>query len=282
MTTPSSPRLVFFNNTCLQVGINVAMRVKSHLRAARTAAHVGLMLMVAPRSLEHADSARLITAIQGWVHLVTWCQSFTDLAVLQRPRSLGDVHLATSNTSDGGGSRWGGNACRVTVTWASVLAAGERGRSRLQRSCWRCPGAAWGRALCALTLLSSATSATGGSAGRCLGNATHVCARIGHGCTRIRGLGCSSTAARKVLAAHRSLQSVFTASQPTCWFHAMGSIHAYLHRLTPQVTSDHIYIVVNAGCREKDLAHIGAHLKAAQVGVGTRVRHGNSTVLLGR
>jgi aminomethyltransferase len=34
----------------------------------------------------------------------------------------------------------------------------------------------------------------------------------------------------------------------------------------PQVTPNEIYLVVNAGCREKDLAHIGAHLKAAQVG----------------
>lgn len=32
-----------------------------------------------------------------------------------------------------------------------------------------------------------------------------------------------------------------------------------------QVTPNEIYLVVNAGCRDKDLAHIGAHLKAAQV-----------------
>lgn len=31
-----------------------------------------------------------------------------------------------------------------------------------------------------------------------------------------------------------------------------------------KVTANHLYIVVNAGCREKDLAHIGKHLAAAQ------------------
>ena len=29
-----------------------------------------------------------------------------------------------------------------------------------------------------------------------------------------------------------------------------------------QVKDDHLYIVVNAGCREKDLAHMGKHLSA--------------------
>lgn len=29
-----------------------------------------------------------------------------------------------------------------------------------------------------------------------------------------------------------------------------------------KVTDDHIYLVVNAGCRDKDLAHIGAHLES--------------------
>ncbi|MQL75371.1 hypothetical protein Taro_007746 [Colocasia esculenta] len=29
-----------------------------------------------------------------------------------------------------------------------------------------------------------------------------------------------------------------------------------------KVTDDHIYLVVNAGCRDKDLAHIGAHMEA--------------------
>ncbi|XP_078432474.1 glycine cleavage T-protein family [Wolffia australiana] len=29
-----------------------------------------------------------------------------------------------------------------------------------------------------------------------------------------------------------------------------------------KVTEDHIYLVVNAGCRDKDLAHIGAHMEA--------------------
>ena len=33
-----------------------------------------------------------------------------------------------------------------------------------------------------------------------------------------------------------------------------------------QVTGEELYIVVNAGCREKDLEHIGKHLKAFQVG----------------
>ncbi len=28
------------------------------------------------------------------------------------------------------------------------------------------------------------------------------------------------------------------------------------------MTDDHLYIVVNAGCREKDLAHMGKHLSA--------------------
>lgn len=30
------------------------------------------------------------------------------------------------------------------------------------------------------------------------------------------------------------------------------------------MTDDHIYLVVNAGCREKDLAHLGKHLKPFQ------------------
>ena len=29
-----------------------------------------------------------------------------------------------------------------------------------------------------------------------------------------------------------------------------------------KVTDDHIYLVVNAGCRDKDLAHIGAHMES--------------------
>jgi aminomethyltransferase len=33
----------------------------------------------------------------------------------------------------------------------------------------------------------------------------------------------------------------------------------------PQVNGEELYIVVNAGCREKDLDHIGKHLKAFQV-----------------
>ena len=32
-----------------------------------------------------------------------------------------------------------------------------------------------------------------------------------------------------------------------------------------QVNGEELYIVVNAGCREKDLDHIGKHLKAFQV-----------------
>lgn len=51
-----------------------------------------------------------------------------------------------------------------------------------------------------------------------------------------------------------------------------------------QVTPHEIYLVVNAGCRDKDLAHIGAHLKAAQVrggvqhcAVGSRGRGGHRT-----
>jgi bacterioferritin-associated ferredoxin len=32
-----------------------------------------------------------------------------------------------------------------------------------------------------------------------------------------------------------------------------------------QVTDQEIYLVVNAGCREKDLEHIGKHLQAAKV-----------------
>jgi glycine cleavage system aminomethyltransferase T len=31
-----------------------------------------------------------------------------------------------------------------------------------------------------------------------------------------------------------------------------------------KVTDKHIYLVVNAGCRDKDLAHIGAHMEAFQ------------------
>jgi flagellar biosynthesis GTPase FlhF len=32
-----------------------------------------------------------------------------------------------------------------------------------------------------------------------------------------------------------------------------------------QVNANDIYLVVNAGCREKDLEHIGKHLAAAKV-----------------
>ena len=32
-----------------------------------------------------------------------------------------------------------------------------------------------------------------------------------------------------------------------------------------QVADDEVYLVVNAGCREKDLAHIGKHLEKFQV-----------------
>lgn len=35
--------------------------------------------------------------------------------------------------------------------------------------------------------------------------------------------------------------------------------------LLPQVNDQEIYLVVNAGCRDKDLAHIGAHLAKAKV-----------------
>lgn len=34
----------------------------------------------------------------------------------------------------------------------------------------------------------------------------------------------------------------------------------------PQVSDDEIYLVVNAGCRDKDLAHFGKHLDIAKVG----------------
>lgn len=33
-----------------------------------------------------------------------------------------------------------------------------------------------------------------------------------------------------------------------------------------RVGDDEIYLVVNAGCREKDLAHLGKHLDAYKVG----------------
>jgi len=33
-----------------------------------------------------------------------------------------------------------------------------------------------------------------------------------------------------------------------------------------KVNDQELYIVVNAGCREKDLAHIGKHLQAYKVG----------------
>lgn len=33
-----------------------------------------------------------------------------------------------------------------------------------------------------------------------------------------------------------------------------------------QVTPHEVYLVVNAGCRDKDLEHIGKHLAAAKVG----------------
>ena len=34
---------------------------------------------------------------------------------------------------------------------------------------------------------------------------------------------------------------------------------------TLQVADDEIYLVVNAGCREKDLAHLNKHLEKFQV-----------------
>ena len=34
---------------------------------------------------------------------------------------------------------------------------------------------------------------------------------------------------------------------------------------TAQVSPTEVYLVVNAGCREKDLAHIGKHLEKFQV-----------------
>ena len=39
----------------------------------------------------------------------------------------------------------------------------------------------------------------------------------------------------------------------------------FLPFLPPQVNGEELYIVVNAGCRDKDLEHIGKHLKAFQV-----------------
>ena len=35
--------------------------------------------------------------------------------------------------------------------------------------------------------------------------------------------------------------------------------------MPPQVHDDELYVVINAGCRDKDLAHIGKHLKNWQV-----------------
>ncbi len=35
--------------------------------------------------------------------------------------------------------------------------------------------------------------------------------------------------------------------------------------LASQVTNEHLYMVVNAGCREKDLAHLNKHLSAFKV-----------------
>lgn len=55
-------------------------------------------------------------------------------------------------------------------------------------------------------------------------------------------------------------------------------IHSYVHSLSltscwcvfpavvTKVNDQELYIVVNAGCREKDLAHIGKHLQAYKVG----------------
>lgn len=40
-----------------------------------------------------------------------------------------------------------------------------------------------------------------------------------------------------------------------------------------KVTDTHLYMVVNAGCREKDLAHMGAHLKAFQAKGGDASWH---------
>lgn len=36
--------------------------------------------------------------------------------------------------------------------------------------------------------------------------------------------------------------------------------------LAAQVSATELYIVVNAGCRDKDLAHLGKHLEAWKVG----------------
>lgn len=40
-----------------------------------------------------------------------------------------------------------------------------------------------------------------------------------------------------------------------------------------QVTDDEVYLVVNAGCSEKDLLHINKHLAKYKVHPGSRVRH---------
>ena len=44
-----------------------------------------------------------------------------------------------------------------------------------------------------------------------------------------------------------------------------------------QVSPTEVYLVVNAGCREKDLAHIGKHLDKFTV---SGLLHGKHTVLL--
>ena len=38
-----------------------------------------------------------------------------------------------------------------------------------------------------------------------------------------------------------------------------------------QVADDEIYLVVNAGCREKDLAHINKHLEKFKVGIAMQL-----------
>ena len=41
--------------------------------------------------------------------------------------------------------------------------------------------------------------------------------------------------------------------------------HPPRHAVVTKVSDTELYIVVNAGCREKDLAHIGKHLAAYKV-----------------
>jgi glycine cleavage system aminomethyltransferase T len=84
-----------------------------------------------------------------------------------------------------------------------------------------------------------------------------------HSCREIcspRAHECACTIARDALDCH-----AYTLEEPACVPAVTYLRAAMTPPCTRQVADDEIYLVVNAGCREKDLAHIGKHLDKYQV-----------------